>query len=157
MSTRKTRFEVVPLSAIAPLLGEIQEAGANTAPKPARILSVTYDRSLGTTREMLFARAGFQVSSAWTLGQAVRLCAAAPFDLIVIGHSIPIEERELLLKELRSQCSAPVLALYRIGEPPLIGANYLFDSAESPAHLLETVVDILKPKPGPGPRDKSIQ
>lgn len=118
---------------------------------------MTYDRSLGTTREMLFARAGFQVSSALTVGQAVRLCAVAPFDLIVIGHSIPMGERELLLKELRSRCSAPVLALYRLGEPPLIGANYSFDSAESPGHLLETVVDILKPKTGPGLRGKSIQ
>lgn len=157
MRTRKTTFEVVPLSTIASLLGEVQEAGANLAPKPARILSVTYDPSLGATREMLFASAGFQVSSALTIGQAVRLGAAALFDLVVIGHSIPIEERELLLKELRNRCSAPVLALYRLGEPPLIGANYSFDSAESPAHLLETVVDILKPKNGWGPGGKPLQ
>jgi DNA-binding NtrC family response regulator len=150
MSTRKTTFEVVPLSAIAPLLGETQEAGVHSALQPARILSVTYDRSLGTTREMLFASAGFQVSSAWTLDQAIRLCAAAHFDLIVIGHSIPIQERELLLQELRSRCSAPALALYRLGEPPLTNANYLFDSAESPARLLEAVVNILKPKTSPG-------
>jgi DNA-binding NtrC family response regulator len=157
MKCRKTRFEVVPLAEIAPLLGDTQLAGVNKAPQPARILSVTFDRMLGATREMLFTRAGFQVKTVSAIGHAVQLCAAEAFDLIVIGHSIPIQQRELLLKEVRRQCATPTLALCRHGEPPLTSADHVFDSADSPGLLLETVVEILKSrdlKPGSGQPDE---
>lgn len=145
MATRKTTFEVVPLADIAPLLKDAQ-TGFEAAPQPAKILSVTYDLSLSTTREMLFSSAGFQVSSVLTIDQAIQLCAAEKFELVVVGHSIPLEQRKWLLKEVRGRCTTPVLALRRAGEPPLPGADYTFDSTESPALLLETVVNILRPK-----------
>jgi len=151
MKTRKTRFEVVSLAEIAPLLGDTQPAGVNQAPRPARILSVTFDRMLGATREMLFTQAGFQVTTVHTIGHGVQLCAAEPFDLVVIGHSIPIEQRELMLREVRRQCATPTLALCRHGEPPLTSADHVFDSGDSPGLLLETVIEILKSrdrKPG---------
>jgi DNA-binding NtrC family response regulator len=144
MKSRKTRFEVVPLAEIAPLLDDTQLAGVNKAPRPARILSVSYDRSLAATRDLLFTTAGYQVSSVFIVGHAIQLCAAEPFDLVVIGHSIPIQQRELLLKEVRRQCATPTLALCRHGEPPLSNADHVFDSADSPGFLLETVVEILK-------------
>jgi DNA-binding NtrC family response regulator len=127
------------------LLGQ-QEAGDRTAANPQRILSVTYDRSLAATREMLFTGAGFQVATVSTVGHAIQLCAAESFDLIVIGHSIPLQQRELLLKEARRQCGTPTLAFCRHGEPSLSDADYIFDSAESPEFLLETVVEILRPQ-----------
>lgn len=147
MASRKTTFEVVKLDDIAALLGA-QEAGVKVAPKPARILSVTYDQSLAVTREMLFASVGFQVSSALTIDQAIQFCATESFDLVVVGHSIPRERRQLLLQELRRLWSTPILALQRHGETPLTGADYIFDSADSPALLLETVVNILEPRNG---------
>jgi len=152
MATRKTTFEVVPLAAIAPLLkdarilGDAEETGPETASQPAKILSVTYDMSLASTREMLLASVGFQVSSALTVGQAIQLCAAEKFALVVIGHSIPTDHRQWLLKELRSRCTTPILAIRRPMEAPLIEADYTFDSTESPALLVEMVIDILKPK-----------
>lgn len=156
MATRKTTFEVVKLTVIAPLLrdaeilGNAEEEELQARSQPARILSVTYDMSLATTREMLFASAGFQVSSVLTVGQAIQLCAAESFGLVVVGHSIPLAHREWLLKELRARCAAPVLAVTRPGESQLTGADYVFDSTESPALLRETVVGILRPKTGPG-------
>src|SRR6202140_1336105 len=148
MAGRKTTFEVVKLDDIAALLDGAQEAGVKAAPKPARILSVTYDQSLAATREMLFASVGFQVSSALTIDQAIQFCAAESFNLIVVGHSISRERRQLLLKELRRRCGTPILALQRHGETPLAGADYIFDSADSPALLLETVVKILERRNG---------
>jgi DNA-binding NtrC family response regulator len=156
MATRKTMFEVVKLADIAPLLRDVavlgytEEKELQTRWRPARILSVTYDTSLATTREMLFASAGFQVSSVLTVGQAIQLCADEEFALVVIGHSMPMEHKKWLLKELRSRCAAPVLAVTRPGESQLPGADYIFDSTESPALLLETVVNILTPKTGSG-------
>jgi len=147
MATRKTTFEVVPLADIAPLLKDAEVLGsAEAASRPAKILSVTYDLSLATTREMLFSSAGFQVTSVLTVGQAIQRCAAEEFELVVVGHSIPLDQRKWLLKEVRGRCAAPVLALRRAGEPPLTDADYTFDSTESPALLLETVVNILRPK-----------
>jgi DNA-binding NtrC family response regulator len=154
MASRKTTFEVVKLDDIGALLDDAQEAGAKAAPKPARILSVTYDRSLAATREMLFASVGFQVSSALTIDLAIQFCTTESFDLVVVGHSIPVERRQSLLKELRRRCGTPILALQRHGETPLTGADYIFDSADSPALLLETVVNILGSVNGTGRRDK---
>jgi len=155
MAIRKTTFEVVPLVAIAPLLKGAKVLGAalgartRTAAEPAKILSISPDMSLATTREMLLSTAGFHVSSVPTVGQAVQLCAAKEFALVVIGHCMPLAERKWLLKELRGRCTTPVLALRRPGEAPLAGADYILDSTENPALLLEMVIDILKPKTSP--------
>ena len=163
MATRKTTFEVVKLAEIAPLLrdvavlGNAEEKELQARSQPARILSVTYDMSLAITREMLFASAGFQVSSVLTVGQAIQLCAAESFELVVIGHSIPLAHKRWLLKELRGRCAAPVLAITRTGESLLTGADYVFDSTESPELLLETVVNILRPKTRPGGKTPQVK
>ena len=162
MATRKTTFEIVNLAEIAPLfkdaevLGKSEETGLETAQQPAKILSVSYDRSLAATREMLFTSVGFQVSSAFTIDQAIQLCADRKFDLIVIGHSIPIESRRLLVKELRARCTTPLLALQRPGERQATGVDYAFDSTQGPGQLLKTVINILRPhgRTGHGTSDK---
>lgn len=149
MATRKTTFEVVKLAEIAPLLKGAEafnnagETGRRSA--AASILSVTYDPSLAATREMLFTSVGFQVSTAPTINQAVQLCAEKKFDLIVVGHSIPLEQRRFLIRELRLRCDTPLLELQRPGEPLVTGGDYVFDSTQSPALLLEEVVSILRP------------
>lgn len=157
MGMRKTMFEVVPLAKIAPLianaqvLGEKQDAGMKAAPR-ARILSVSYDPSLSATRHLLLSSAGFQVSSVLTIEEAMRLCAAEPFDLIVLGHSIPLAQRQLLVETLRRHCDSPILALHRLGEPRLTGADHTFDSTLNPALLIETVSGILEQQIGTGPK-----
>ena len=135
MNGRKTNFEVVPLSAIAPLL---------EAAKARAILSVSYDTSLARTREMLFTSAGFHVFSALTVSEAVRAWSARPFDLIVACHSIPLKDREALVKALRGHSTAPILALRRPNEPALAGSEYFFDATDNPALLLETVKNIFR-------------
>ena len=64
---------------------------------------------------------------------------AFDFDLIVIGHSMPLKDREALVRALRLRCTTPILALTRSNEPALAGTDYSFDTAENPARLLETV------------------
>lgn len=150
MATRKTTFEVVKLADIAPLLtraevlGDFEEVDRETP--SARILSISYDRSLAATRELLFTSVGFQVYSAPTIDQAIKLCADKKFDLIVVGHSMPMESRRLLIRELRRRCATPLLALLRPGETPVTGVDYVFDSTQSPARLLAEVIGILRPE-----------
>ncbi|HEY2915224.1 MAG TPA: hypothetical protein VGK21_17800 [Candidatus Angelobacter sp.] len=149
MPTRKRTFEVVKLAEIAPLLKDAEIIGnteeTRTGKTPARILSVTHDPSLAATREMLFTSVGFQVSSTSSIHQALELCANKRFDLVVIGHSMPMEQTRFLVKELRLRCDTPLLVLQRPGESLVTGVDYIFDSMESPALLLESVMNILSP------------
>lgn len=149
MATRKTTFAVVKLEEIAPLLKDAEIIGIAEEPKtkrtPARILCVTNDPSLAATRKMLFTSVGFQVSSTSSIHEALELCAHKDFDLIVIGHSMLAEQTRLLVKELRLRCDTPLLVLQRPGESLVTDVDYIFDSMESPALLLETVMNILGP------------
>lgn len=130
---RKTHFEIVAKPDFAP------EGG----PRPQRILSVSYDSTLARTREMILSAAGLQVATYTDAEDAVQSCRRHSFDLIVIGHSIPLSERRDLLTQVRRLCQTPVLALLRHGESPLPGADFVFDASQSPVQLLETVMNIL--------------
>jgi DNA-binding response OmpR family regulator len=144
MSNRKTHFEVIKQTEIAFLLQA--EVAPLLEDSPPRILSLTYDPSLARTRELLFTGAGFQVSTYRDVAKAIAACKNDSFDLVVVGHSISLEERESLVKEVRTHCGTPVLALVRHGEARLLQADHFFDSSESPALLLETVIKILRRK-----------
>ncbi len=132
--SRKTNFEIVKQPDL--------KSTALTAKQNFRIISVAYDASLLKTREILLVRAGYQVFSFLKISEVLNACRATSFDLIMVGHSIPLEERKKLVKELRVICDTPVLALLRPNEPRLAGADHCLDSAENPALLLEKVREI---------------
>jgi len=133
---RRTRFEIVP----------IPDLPADRTLASPRILSVSFDAVLARTREMILSAAGFHVATYTDLEDAVEACRQNSFDLILIGHSIPLRQRSSLLLEVRALCQAPVLALLRHGEAPLPGADYVFDASQSPVQLLEMVMNILAVK-----------
>jgi DNA-binding NtrC family response regulator len=135
MSKHKMHFEVIKQADIAPLLHNHN-----------RILSLTYDPSLARTRELLFTRAGFEVSTFTDVAKATAACREASFDLVVLGHCIPLAEKRALAKEVAEKCSVPVLALMRHGEPRMPEADYFFESLENPALLLEMIIKILRPE-----------
>ncbi len=135
MSPRKNHFEVVQLANIAPLL-----EGSHRV----RILSVSYDPSLAHTREMLFTSVGFEVATFLDVHEAIAACQSRTFDLVIVGHSIPLPQKKTLLRELRRLCATPVLAMVRHGEPRLLEADYFFDPLENPALFVETVINIVR-------------
>lgn len=107
------------------------------------ILSVSYDASLLSTREMLLKRRGYQVTSALGFTTALEACKASCFDLFILGHSIPQNDKMHLVTAFRAKCGAPILALQRYGEPALPGADaHAYpDDVET---LLTTVQTVLK-------------
>jgi len=133
---RKSHFEVVRQADIASLIEKSRRF---------RILSLTYDPSLARTREMLLTGAGFEVSTFSDVDKAIQDCQSNSYDLVVVGHSIPLAERKALVNAVRSRCATPVLAMLRPGEAPVPQADYFFDSTENPARLLTTVQNILRP------------
>lgn len=111
---------------------------------PKRILSVSYDEPLLMTREMLLRRQGYEVTSALGYIDAIQSCKPAQFDLLILGHSIPENDKKQLMTAFRAVGAAPVLALRRHGEvvPDDADAHVYPDDIDA---LLDTVDSILKP------------
>jgi len=106
-----------------------------------RILSVSYDVSLLGTRHMLLETQGYSVTSALGYTDAISYCNGTGFDLFVLGHSIPLRDKQELVKTFKAHCLAPVLSLERWGEPRA-EADY-HAQPDNPAEFLETVREIL--------------
>ena len=104
----------------------------------ARVLSVSYDPALLSSRQLLLESLGCEVVSAPDFAQALQ-CSnhAERFDLLVLGHSIPWSERKSLVAAFRAHCAAPVIALNKFGEEPTPGADVHIDPA--PDQLLTAI------------------
>ena len=111
----------------------------------ARILSISYDSSLLATRHLLLESMGHTVTSLGDLSAAIGLCEerGGEFNLIVLGHSIPLADKMRMIESCRKGCSCPVLALIRIGEAPVPGAERSVDSFE-PEALMQAVKQLLQ-------------
>jgi len=107
-----------------------------------RVLSVSYDESLLTTRQMLLEQHGVEVRSALGFAEAIHLCRTEKFDLAILGHSIPLEDKKLIVDQLREVCRTPILALRRPNEGHLLEADFNLDSTE-PAKFVALVKQIL--------------
>jgi DNA-binding NtrC family response regulator len=103
----------------------------------ARILSISYDASLLLTRELLLQQAGHTVVSAEGFADAYAACGQQgdKFDLIVLGHSIPHNDKEEIVKHCVTACSCPVLALLRPSEADVEGATRSLDYWDPPKFL----------------------
>ena len=108
----------------------------------ARILSISYDLALLETRRMLLEAAGYEVTSAIGFAESQEV-SDGPFDLVIMGHSIPSKDKQAIIKGLRDHgCQAPVVSLLRFGEKSIPEASYTADPAD-PKGMLETIKQIL--------------
>lgn len=108
-----------------------------------RILSISYDKALLHTRELLLSREGFEVESAVGFSAALHACEKGKFDLMIVGHSIPGEDKAAMIQQLRALCKTPILALGRPNEPPVNAAEYNLDSGD-PERFLGYIREITK-------------
>ncbi|HKD80240.1 MAG TPA: response regulator [Candidatus Angelobacter sp.] len=109
------------------------------------ILSISYDKPLLLTRQMLLQREGYEVTSALGFTAAVEACKERPeFDLILMGHSMPHKDKMAFISVIRGQCDAPLLSILRHGDPPIAEASYCVDSHDGPDALLAAVNAVLK-------------
>lgn len=102
-----------------------------------RVLCISYDESLLTTRKLLLEQEGFDVATAFGFSEASTLCRFDPtFDLIVMGHSIPHADKTALIQMLRPTCTAPVLSIGKAFEPALPEAQFSVNSVDGPEALI---------------------
>jgi DNA-binding response OmpR family regulator len=81
-------------------------------PAKKRILCISYDESLLTTRRMLLEQVGFDVVAAFGFAEAGTICRLDHnFDLIIMGHSIPRKDKTALIGMLKPNCNAPLLSI----------------------------------------------
>jgi DNA-binding NtrC family response regulator len=106
-----------------------------------RILSVSYDSVLLATREMLLEQKGYEIKSALGFTDAVKYCNNDGFDLFILGHSIPHNDKLQLIETFRKNCPAPILSLERFGEIKVPCDFHA--SPDDPGKFLKVVDDIL--------------
>jgi DNA-binding NtrC family response regulator len=106
-----------------------------------RILSVSYDVSLLATRKMLLEQRGYRVTHALGFSQAIAHCAEGKFDLFILGHSIPHDDKLQLMETFRANCPAPILSLERHGED-FVDCEF-HASPDDPERFVEVVENIL--------------
>src|SRR5438270_7897084 len=104
-----------------------------------KILSISYDQSLLSTRQRILEQGGHEVTSALGFTKALQACQDGNFNLVIIGHSIPRSDADALIAATRERCDAAVLSLRRFADLPNPHAHYSIDAAEGPETLLQAV------------------
>jgi CheY-like chemotaxis protein len=112
-------------------------------PKRQHILSVSYDHILMKTRQLLLESRGYEVTSAEGFVEAIAECRSADYDLLIIGHSVPPADKQMLMEESKQRCLSPILALLRPGELEIKGASKSLDASYQPDTLLLLVEELL--------------
>jgi DNA-binding response OmpR family regulator len=112
-----------------------------------RILSISYDRSLLWTRQLLLEQLGYEVISAEGFAQAWDAAESRKnyFDLIILGHSIPPNDKKAIVGHMRDNCNCPILALLRPYESPVAEAALSIDAGD-PNAFLNAVRNVLDQK-----------
>jgi CheY-like chemotaxis protein len=105
-----------------------------------RILSISYDQVLLLTRQALLEREGFEVRSAHGFADAMEACQGHhDFDVVIMGHSMPQNDKTALVSTLRTKSDAPVVSIFKSGDPPMPQADYSVAAHEGPKALLKRV------------------
>ena len=109
-------------------------------------LSVGRDPLLLETRSQVLRRAGYSVVSALSIEEAVDHFRAGYFDIVILCHSVPLRDRELLTKAIHSHSpKTPVVVV-----AARLGAIDSFADAmveNEPATLLQQIPKLLCKEP----------
>jgi len=105
------------------------------------ILLISYDDRLLIARRTLLEQEGYRVSSAFGFREGMRTSEDGPFDLLILGHSIPRADKEEIVRAFRAASDAPILSLWTLNEGVTDGINYLAFS-DTPNKLLANVAAI---------------
>jgi len=107
-------------------------------PTKKRVLVVSYDETLLKQRKSSLEAAGFFVTSAYGFAEASRICRLdKSFDLIVLGYTVPRNDKVSLIESITASCKAPILSIRKTGQPPLQGTHCSIDS-DSEREILAT-------------------
>jgi CheY-like chemotaxis protein len=107
------------------------------------ILSVGSDPMVLDTRELILRSTGYTVSSALSTKEAVDIFQNGDFDIVILCHSLPTKECELLASFIRASGShTPIVCVSGTG---LANQNVFADATldKDPAEFLRSLRDLL--------------
>ena len=105
-----------------------------------RVICISWEEGLSKSRELLLRSLGVTVLSGLYQHEARRLCKEDA-DLLVLGHSVPIEEKKSLIHSFRKHSTAPVLSILQPIHTKLPEATFGVDA--KPEEVLGMVRKIL--------------
>jgi DNA-binding NarL/FixJ family response regulator len=105
-----------------------------------KILQIGYYAELVKIRQMLLAKGGYDVASALGNDQAISLAASATFDLVVVGFSSDYSTRSQMIRWLKQNVPAPVVALLAHNAESFPDADYQ-TTCETPEVWLTAVAN----------------
>jgi DNA-binding response OmpR family regulator len=114
----------------------------NTATGTKTILCVSWFAYLAESRELLLTSKGFSVESVIGTDEALAKCRVTKVDMLLLGQSVPREEKRRIVEAFRRYSNAPILSLLNAGQEKLPEVEYGIDSL-SPEHLVRTMRLIL--------------
>ncbi len=104
-----------------------------------QVVCVSWDSSLAASREMLLDNAGYLVVSALGTVDALHKCRQnTNADILVLGHSVPQEEKRKIITVFREHNSVPVLSLLNVNQERLPEVEYAVEALD-PGRFLDTV------------------
>jgi hypothetical protein len=77
------------------------------------VLSFGYDRHRLLSRHKVLVAAGFRVTSMDNRDDVLRLLKSHPFHVLVIGHLVPMEDRNEIASQGKFMQNARVIFLYK--------------------------------------------
>jgi CheY-like chemotaxis protein len=104
-----------------------------------RVLSLGRHRELLRSRERLLESAGFKVASVTTRNAAERLLRAKRFNVLVVGHAVPIRERIEAAVLAKSMQGIPVVCMYLGSIFQAESADAILSADGSPEDLISTI------------------
>jgi DNA-binding response OmpR family regulator len=112
----------------------------------ATILSAGRDDTLLSTRNAVLRAQGHTVVQAVTFGEIVEQFFAVKFDLIILCHSLPLEERRKVARLVQNHApSTPVLTINAFeGQSEPAGVIQVHNR---PQDIVDTVAQLVKAKP----------
>ncbi len=104
-----------------------------------RVLSISNEESILTTRHLTLQQLGYDVVSALGFAEALERCrSGVRFDLCILGSSIEEPERRALVPAFRADSAGRVIVLKKNAEDNVPEADFAIE----PAQLLATLARI---------------
>jgi DNA-binding response OmpR family regulator len=121
------------------LVATLADKLATRSPK-ARVLTIGNDESaLEIWRLLLESKGHTAVASSGAA--ALQQCAHGPFDVLILGRSVPDADKKKLIEGLRQCCPAPVISVFSGDVEPNDGAE--FHCKPSPEEVLRLIDEIV--------------
>jgi CheY-like chemotaxis protein len=114
---------------------------SSNAEHAPHILCVSWDRSLAETRELLLKQSGYEVTTALGERESFEKCSTKA-DLLLLGHSVPRNEKQKILEHFHKFNSSPALSLLSPGQSKLPDVEYAVEYMDPP-ELLSAIQRII--------------